>query len=297
VELASVPDEPEDKAETWEVDGFPVLRDLPTVLFGDSASGKSYFAMWVAGKLAIDHEIPVLYADWEFSQAEHRKRLKRLFQPMPSNLYYVRCEHPLRHETDHLIDVVQKYGCRYIVCDSIGFAVEGPAEAQEGASAYFRYLRQLKIGSLSVAHIPKQYEDGKEAQIFGSIFFRHGARSVWFIDRAHDNPQGELRIGLYHRKNNIGERFQPMGYRLLFRGDRTLVESVDLQSVDELAAALPLLERVKQALANGEALSQKQLAEDLNTPMGSIRSILSRHKSQFHKNGSKFSLIRPGLDF
>lgn len=289
--LADVESEDE-SAEAWTISGFPLLRQLPQVLFGDSASGKSYFAMWLAGKLAQDG-IPVLYADWEFSKSEHKKRLGRLFQPMPKNLLYIRCDHSLKHETDHLLDVIQTNKIQYIICDSIGFAVDGPAESQEGAAGYFRYLRQLRIGSLNVAHIPKQYDDGREAQIFGSIFFKNGARSVWFIERAKENPPGELRFGLYHRKNNVGALLKPKGFKLVFRSERTAIETIDLDTVDELAGNLPVIERMKRALESG-AMTLKGIAEEIDAPVPTVRSNYTRHKSAFVKIGNKIGLTEAG---
>src|SRR6185295_4067956 len=158
-------------------------------------------------------------------------------------------------------------------------------------SAYFRHLRQLKIGSLSIAHIPKQYGDNQEAQVFGSVFFRHGARSIWFIERASENPPGELRFGLYHRKNNTGEKLAPRGYKLIFRGARTLIEPVDVQNVDELAAALPAIDRIRRFLKEGPA-TPKQIGEELNLAISHVRAVLSRHKSQFLKLGTKIHLSK-----
>ncbi len=278
----------DDNEETWMIEGFPLLRQLPQIVFGDSSSGKSYFCMWLAGQLA-DQGIPVLYADWEFSKSEHKKRLQRLFQVPPKNLFYIRCEHSLKQEAEHLLDVVQKFKIQYIVCDSIGFAVDGPAESQEGASGYFRYLRQLRIGSLNVAHIPKQYDDNREAQVFGSVFFKAGARSVWFIERAKENPNGEIRFGLYHRKNNVGSLLQPKGFKLVFRGERTLVEAINLKDVEELAAGYPLLDRLKSLLVTGP-LTLKGISEELNVSMPILRSTLAKHRSQFLKLGNKISV-------
>jgi len=282
--LADVEDEHED-SEAWRIEGFPLLQQLPQIIFGDAASGKSMLAMWLAGMLA-NQDIPVLYADWEFSQAEHKKRLKQLFQPMPKNLYYIRCEHSLKQEADHLIDIIQKYKIKYIICDSIGFAVDGPAESQEGAAGYFRCLRQLRVGSLNIAHIPKQYDDNREASIFGSIYFKCGARSVWFISRAAENPNGELRFGLYHRKSNVGALLQPKGFKLVFRGDRTLVEAINLKDVEELAAGFPLLDRIKELLIQGP-LTMKAISEELNATMPMVKGTLARHRSQFIRMGNK----------
>lgn len=291
--LADV-DPREDDIEQWEVDGFPLLAELPMVLFGDASSGKSIFAMYIAGTLA-KQEINVLYADWEFSEKEHRKRLGRLFQPMPKNLYYVRCDTALVHQVDRLLRLAREHACRYLICDSIGFAVDGAAETQESALKYFRALRQMGIGSLNLAHIPKQHEDGREAQIFGSTFFKAGARSAWFVDRALTNPKNEIRFGLHHRKSNVGELLPSRGYRVRF--DKNIhIDSIDVKTVDELATGLPLIERLRLALANG-ALTLKQVSDDLGVPPGSVRGVISRHKSSFVKMGNKYGLVAEGVDF
>lgn len=291
--LADIEVTPDDKT-TWEIGDFPLLRTLPTVVFGDSASGKSYLAMWLAGSLA-NQEAPILYADWEFDASEHKKRLQRLFQPMPKTVHYARCDRPLREEAERLSRLIRELGCKYVICDSIGFAVEGPAEAQEGAAAYFRYLRQLGVGSLSIAHIPKQYEDGKEAQIFGSVFFRHGARSVWFIQRTQNNPPDEVSFGLYHRKSNTGSLLAPRGYRLKFLRERTTIEPIKVGDVDELESGLPLLDRMKRKLT--QPMTVKSLAEELNTTAAAIRAMASRHSSTFIRVGNKLALVAQGVDF
>ncbi len=288
--LADVELDDDEDSDTWTIEGFPILKSLPQILFGDAASGKSYFAMWLMGKLA--HQgIPVLYVDWEFSKSEHKKRSKRLFQPEPRNLRYIRCETPLRQAVDHILEEIHTHKIQLILCDSIGFAVEGAAETQEAAAGYFRSLRQLGIGSLNIAHIPKQYDDNREAQVFGSTFFKAGARSVWFIETAKENPQGELRFGLYHRKSNVGALLQPKGFKLMFRGERTLIEAIDLKDIDELAHGFPLLDRVKALLT--EPMTLKQISDDLNAPVPKIKDVLNRYKSQFVRVGSKISLTGP----
>ena len=627
--LADEPADPEEAPEHFTVGGWMIPREFPMVLFGDSASGKSYFAMWAAG-LLTEQGLRVLYADWELSKREHKKRLHRLFQPAP-RLLYAHCDASLKHEAQRIQELLVEHKCEYLICDSIGFAVDGAAETHEAASAYFRALRQLKIGSLNIAHIPKQGDEGKEPQIFGchsedtdvltdsgwkkhsevtlrdtvrcfnpesstfqwehpthihqyhysgemiriktgttdalvtpnhrcairrqiqrskrkqgqyyrpewefvtadalprealvpiagpptvdrpdlvidggddfirlvgwwiaegsfhskqnsfalaqaaasplagrikatlerlnipftltksrnlrrpheqemwyfcsrqtpktqrltewlnlecgsgaplkrlpkmawdlsvrqqqvllealldgdgsrrsyggalyhtvsrgladdvqrlaieiglaaaqrwmppgkvwhwprgrvnirrtgaytvalyarhrssvpydgyvyclsvptgayvtryqgslaiygnSNFFRHGARSVWYIERAKENPKGEIRFGLYQRKNNLGETAKPLAYRLLFRGDRSIIEPIQVENVDELAAVLPLLDRMKRALQGG-AMTAKALSEDLTAPIVSVRSVLNRHSSHFVKVGNKIGL-------
>lgn len=301
--LADIEEPPVEDTAKWTIEGFPLLQTLPMAIYGDGASGKSLFALWLAGKLAErlrDSNQSILYLDWEFDGVEHKKRLRKLFKPEPRNIIYLRCDSSLYSQVDRIKRMIKLYNAIYVVCDSIGFAIDGPAQDQESARHYFKGLRQLGVGSLNVGHIPKGSNDGgtgKEVSLFGSIFFRNGVRSGWYVEAAATNPSGELRFGVHHKKTNVGQYLPSLGYKALFVGDHTItIEPVDPKQVDELTAQLPLLERVKQELSRTK-LSQKALAETLNVPIGSIKSILSRHKSQFIKMGNVYGVLAAGDDF
>ena len=264
-------------AEVWDVDGLPILISDPMVLFGDSASGKSYLALWIAGVLA-DRGVKVLYIDWEFSEREHRKRLRRLFQPTPKTLHYIRSDEPITREHARISRLIADHGYQYLICDSIGFAVDGPAEAHDSARGYFAALRMMGVGSLSLAHIAKNRDDGREATIFGSAFFKAGARSAWFVDRAAENAEGELNIGLHHRKSNSSGLLRPLAFKFSFTKHRVSVERTDISKVESLVSQLPLVERLKRHMRDGEFYAYKDLAEDLVVPAETIRKALSRSK-------------------
>ncbi len=286
--LGDEPDDPSDHDDAWVVSGVPLLKEHPMVLFGEADSGKSYYAMYLAGSLAAQG-VKVLYADWEFVKREHRKRLGRLFPIIPKNLLYLRCDKPMIEMAEYLAVLVSEHGFQYVICDSIAFAIQGRAEESEQAGLYFRAIRQLRIGSLHIAHTTKS-DDDREKKIFGSVFFHNGARSVWFIQRADNSPKGQLQFGLFHRKNNVGERLKPKGFRFQFQTGRTVVESVKVDEVDELAAKLPLLDRMKRALGKG-ALSVKGLADATDSTSGVIRKMVSRHASLFVRIGDKVGLL------
>lgn len=279
--LADVPDpaEVDDDSDIWQVGGFPVPADLPLILFGAGSAGKSYFAMWIAGLIA-QQRCPVLYADWEFSQGEHRKRIGRLFQPIPKGVIYARCDHSIPSETERLRRLMAEHGCRYVVCDSVGFAVDGPAEAQDSARTYFKAIRQLGVGTLSISHTPKNTEEGKDATVFGSTYFTNGARSVWFIERAVDNPPGQIQLALHHRKTNIGPLQSSLGYRMTFEGRRTRIEAADMTENDELASGLPVVDRIVRVLKRG-ALTRRALADAAGCNDSTLRAVLRRHAAKF----------------
>jgi hypothetical protein len=292
--MTDIPISADTDTQVWTVEGVPLLSDLPFVLFGDAAAAKSYLALWLSGTLA-QRGIPVLYLDWEFSGSEHKKRLERLFSPPPSPqvMRYHRCDKPFIRMLDWIAGEVKKWKIQYLVCDSIGFAVEGSPLDAEAATRYFTSLRRFNVGSLHLAHIAKAQDEGKDATIFGSNYFRAGARSAWYIERTTDNPDDEIRVGLYHRKFNGGrEQRKPLGFKLAFETKRTRIEAINLETVDELAANLPLIQRLRKTLADGP-MAYKRLSEDLATPQNVLRSCIAKHKSSFIRVGDKLGLAPP----
>ncbi len=292
--LADVDDAVADD-QTWEIETLPILQSLPMVIFGDGDSMKSYLAMYIAGVLA-SRGIGVMYCDWEFSQRPHRQRFGKLFQPMPRNVLYVRCERSLKDEIERLTRLVHDHGILYVVCDSMLFALDGKAD-EEQAGAYFRAVRQFgDIGSLHVAHTSKDNESEKEKTILGSIMFSNGARAIWQVCKATEHPQGEQYVGLFHKKNNTGEHLKPRGFKFLFRSERVVVEALNVETVDELAARLPILDRMKKLLGKG-ALLPKDIGAQLGVGVPYVQAVAARHQSQFLRVGPKIALRSEDLEF
>ncbi len=291
--LADVANEPEQK-DAWDVDTLPILSNLPMVFFGDGGSMKSYLAMYVAGVLA-NRGIPVLYADWEFSIRPHRERFGRLFQPMPRNVFYVRCEKPLKDEVERLGRIVAEHGIQYAICDSILFALDGKAD-EEQAGIYFRAVRQLgDIGSLHIAHTAK-HEGETDKSIYGSVFFTNGARATWMVCKAIEHPPGEEYIGAFHRKANTESLLKPRGFKFTFARDRVSVESLNVETVDELAARLPILDRMKKLLSKG-AMLPKDIGAQLGVGVPYVQAVAARHQSQFIRMGPRIGVREIDLEF
>jgi hypothetical protein len=258
----------------------PLLSRHPVIWFGDGGAAKSLLALYVATELASLGQ-RVLYADWEFSSEDHRVRFERFCgEGMPKHVWYAWCSHPITEEVERLAGIISDYQIDYLICDSIAFACNGPAETAEAAQGYFRALRQLRLPSLNIAHITKGTEDqGAEQRPFGSIFWHHGARATWFIKRADENPTSEtVDIALLQRKANIGpRRREAIGLRFRFSETRTTVHPFDVVSHHELSARLPLWQRMRAELKSG-ASTTTDLAERLDCAESTIRAAMSRMK-------------------
>jgi hypothetical protein len=279
--------------ERYWIEPF-LLRDHPTVFFGDGGDLKSYLVLWWAGQLA--RTVPVLYADFEFSAGDHRDRLERLFgADMPQHLLYVRCDRPLVHETDRLLRIVDREQIQYAVIDSIGFACDGPPEAAEVAIRAQQAVRRLRVGTALVAHVRQENGDQKP---FGSAFWHNSARSTWYVKRSEEGASEQLvTIGLYNRKANTTRRHGPRAFEFTFDDDAwtTRVQPVDVADVDDLAAKMPLRHRIAALVATG-AKTYAELAAATDAKVDTIERTIRRDKGKtFARMVGPDGITRHGL--
>ncbi len=277
-------DRPGPEAE-FDIDGWKLLRDHATIAFGDGGSAKSYLALYVAGRLAQRGTV-VLYADWELSGADHRDRLERLFGPQMPTVHYLRCERPLAEEADRVRRDIGRLSVDYLVCDSIAFATPGRPEEAEHATAYFRALRQVGIGSLNLAHVNRS-ENGDQKP-FGSSFWHNSARATWFVKQAAASPDGQqVTIGLFNRKANLTRLHPATGFVFAFTDDRTEVARTNIADVEDLAGQLPLWQRIAHLIKSGGGVPMTiaAIAEALDAKPDTIRKTVSsaRDRSIFAK--------------
>src|SRR5262245_7614598 len=265
---------------TLRLEGLSLLLHHPVILFGDGGTAKSYLALYLAGRLAQQGE-RVLYADWELLPDEHRVRLHRLFGATKPQLWYLTCERPLVAEQDRLSKIIRTEGITYLIVDSVAVACDGPPEAAEVTAAYFRTLRTLAVGSLSLAHTNRS--DQADRQPFGSSFWHNLARSTWFCRRVEETEDAHvLTIGLFNRKANLGPLDRATGFTFRFEPTQTLVTTHDVRDIPELASQLPTWQRMHTALSRGP-MTRTAIAAELGVKENSITQVMRRHQRLFER--------------
>jgi len=284
VMLADIPRPAPESAYT--VDGFSLLRNHPQILFGDGGSLKSFLMLHFAGELARAG-VKTMYCDWELDGGDHRERAASLWGDTIPGIVYARCYRPLVSEVDRLARLVHEHQVAFAFFDSIAFACHGKPEDAEVASAYYRATRSLRIGTLHAAHITKQ-GDMAEHRPFGSTFWHNGARSTW-LAKAEDEQVETSRsrtVALINRKANLSARRQALAYRFEFEPGSVRIVKTDPASVESLASALPIWQRVKAAISRGP-MTFADLVEETGIKEDSIRRTVSR-------KGGMFTLIEGG---
>ena len=274
------------------IPGVPLLLDDPQIWFADGGSLKSLFALYTGGSLA-KHGIRAAFFDWEWTAPQHRGRFEHLFGPEMPDLFYVRCERPLTAESDRLRRIIREERIDFGIFDSVAFACDGPPEAAETASAYFRALRTLRIGSLNLAHITKA-ENGDQRP-FGSIFWHNHARATWYIKRATDTPDSRaVDVALFNRKANTGPARPALGLEVTFDSNRIEIHRRDVAQMQDFASRLPTWQRMISLLRDGPQ-TQATVASELNVSGEAIRKAVARGKSTFTRVEGSDGITRIAL--
>ena len=268
-----------DADENFDVEGLRLLKRHPVIAFGDGGAAKSLTGLYLGGRLE-QRGFGVLFCDWEFSPEDHRVRLRQLFGEDMPGIRYVRCERPLVYEADRITKIVRDSAIDYAIFDSIAFACDGPPESAEVASAYFRAVRQIGVGSLHIAHVTKG--DHSDRKPFGSSFWHNGARGTWYVKPTETAIGDDLTIGLFNRKTNVGPLRPPVGYRINFDDGRTTYTRIDVADVSDLASELKLWQRIKRLIAS-KPLKLVEIAEELSAPVDSVSKAVDRKKTVFTK--------------
>jgi len=261
----------------------------PTVIYGPGDSLKSLFGLFcgmllasgvsTAGLACSPEPRHVLFLDWEMSVEDLRGRVKLLQTANPclkATPDYRRCYQPFARDIENLRTIVSAGEYEILILDSLAMAAGGE-DLKESSSAieFNAALRSLNCTSLVIGHTPKPQEDDKERMLYGSVFFHNLSRVAWEVRR-----EGQA-IGLYQRKNNLGPRHDPLGFRFRIDEHQCLISATDLHEEPTLATGLPLQERLAGALKKEGKQTVQDLAHLLDVKQPTVRTMLNRYKNRF----------------
>ncbi|MCA9466486.1 MAG: AAA family ATPase [Nitrospira sp.] len=275
-----------------------VLEGLPSIVFALAAKGKSLFGLFACllaetgqslGGLTASRAHQTAFLDWELDSSVQGYRKRQILEAHPNlrtaGPLYRRMYRPLADDLPNVAKIIEEHGIGFVVIDSLAPAAGGDQIGAEGAIRFFEALRVLGIGCLILAHAPKPNENTKSKSIYGSIFFHNLARSVWEVETMQEPDSDEIRMGFFHRKNNLGRLHAPVGLKLVFPpedqdGGGLQFSSYDLSYDPELSKALPLRKQIATALECGR-MTVGKLAEVLDVEKAKIRARLNDGRGKY----------------
>jgi hypothetical protein len=242
---------------------YPVIRkDAPCIIYGTGGIGKSYvslfFCLLVQENLSVGKLAPtktkVLYLDWESGDDDLNDRVAALNKGLGIDveLDYRRCFDTLTNDIHELARVITTGDYGLVVVDAKGAAIGGQINEAKETIEMFNALRSLNITSLIIDHVSKESNSGP----IGSIYNMNEARNVWEMRASQQEDSDFSRIGLYHRKTNVGKRHKPFGLEFKFLDDdydvidTVWVSEVDVNEDTELRKGSNMPDQIEAVLAD-----------------------------------------------
>src|SRR3990172_1124888 len=193
-----------------------IIKNYPTIFFGDPSSGKSTLAQLLIATLTLpwydnplnlevvaEHEpYPCLVLDYETDRDTVQWQIgciQRGMELPEFSFHYRRCYLPLPDDVDEIIKAIDTTGAKVLIIDSLGPACGGELNEARPALAYFNALRKLNRTSITLAHNAKNSE-GKGKSVYGSMFFHALARSIWEIKKVQESGEDSFQFGVFNVK-------------------------------------------------------------------------------------------------
>jgi hypothetical protein len=248
-----------------DVDGLQLTRKHPNMLFGAQDTLKSWTALRILGELSR-RGIPVAIVDYELDDEAHATRVGLLYGSQPPPILHLAMRKPVVADLDRLEREFHKHGIQFCVVESVVPAV-GVANANDAdtASHLIGSLRQLDVGSLLIAHVPKADQVKGNERPFGSQFWHALVRSSWFVDR------------YYHRKHSLSKPRPSVGLAWTFSDEAVTVSRANPSEGADLADRQSLWERMRDLLRSGP-LTPAEVTTQLNAKPETIRKTVQRFK-------------------
>jgi len=275
-----------------------IIRNYPTIIFGDPSSSKSLFALILSVLMILpwydnpfewavpSKPIKILYLDWETDESTIRWSLSCIQRGMnlpPLFLNYLRCSSPLNYDIEQISGKVIESKAEVVIIDSLGLAAGGDLNLTEPALNFWTAWRKLKTTSLILAHTAKS--EDKKKSVYGNVYYTAEARSIWEIKKSQEADSNEMDIALFHRKPAPFTRLhKPMGLHMEFKGDgeidnKTIISGSSPQSIGEFLSALGTQAQIKDLLKDGIKTTQ-EIQDALSITNNNARVALKRLKDK-----------------
>jgi hypothetical protein len=284
--------------QRWLVDPLINLGH-PTVLYAPGATGKSYFAQYIA--VLVDaglshnnlHVEPanVLYLDWETDAREIGARVTMLRRGLgldgDSHIKYRAMTRPgagLANDVQQIKKICVEHDIGFVVVDSVGLACMGEPESAQVVNDMFQALRSLKVSSLCIDHTNKANNSANSENLFGSVYKYTSARQIFEGKKSQHQNENKIELGLFHKKSNNDKLIKDLGFTIEFSEENSLrkvfIRKQDIRNTD-LEENMRVPARIENLLRRQSGgLSVPQICEELEKSDNHIRKELSKGKNR-----------------
>ncbi len=275
-------------------------------LYGDGGTAKSTLAMDMGQCVArgndwmgfVTTRTNVLYLDFELDEIEQTRRAYDVaagqgYEAPPDGFFYLSgAGYATKDVFRKVLDECRKHGIGMVILDSMGYALEGDAEASRDVLKFFKdteaSFRREGITLFLVDHQAKggQYQ---ERTMFGSVYKSNSLRSVLQVEPLK-HEDGFLSVIIRHKKNNFGRLLDPFGAEIMFGDSKTTISGRELEAGELSLQREPTVEdKIIAALVENGPMFPDAISEKTGVPLPTVKNKLTelRKKGVVEDTGNK----------
>ena len=264
-------------------------------LYGDGGTAKSMLAMdmgqcvarggsWIGFETTRTN---VLYLDFELDEIEQTRRAYDVaaghgYDAPPNGFFYLSgAGHPTKEVFGHALDACRLESIGMVILDSLGYALEGDAEASRDVLRFFKdteaSFRREGITLFVVDHQAKTQQGGRyqEKTMFGSVYKSNSLRSVLQVEPSN-HEDGYLSVVIRQKKNNFGRLLDPFGAEITFGENETRISGREIEAGELLVQREPTVkDKIRATLEENGGMFPDAISEATGVPLATVKNNLT----------------------
>ena len=233
VQLKPMPDE--GMTAPFLIEPFVLTKGV-SLMFGPGGTGKSMLGLSFAIAVTTGRTVlgrkpsamgPVIYIDYEDTQAVHQLRLNGLLEglsltetDMKHPIHYLKPRSSIAKMRRDLHALMREVGPALVIVDSVGLGRGGDAMGSEETIRFFQALNGLDTAVLGIDHMTKDdTRSGKMLTPYGSIYTVNSVRLAWAVKRREASSDTISYLNLVQTKRNNVAAHEAVGVEMEFHNE------------------------------------------------------------------------------
>jgi len=255
------------------------------------------------GNTRATNRSPILYVDWEADEHDFGERLYAVLQgaglPIEPCVAYRHLYVPLADAAETLAEEIARNQYGGVVIDSLSAAAGGSLVDDELANQFWNAVSLLGVPALVTAHKSEEAIRRGTKRAFGSVMHQNRPRMIWDVRR---DPNSTNVVWEVVNDNNTGRKGHKLAWRIDVNtegaDDTERLDSITFEAINPRDVRLAakegdtLQDRMVYAIVESGPMLTKELATNLGTSVGAVRTQLNRHLTVFakHADGLRWDL-------